>query len=100
MTDHSTIGKMNEEYPLHLFLMKNVITEMNNDHTASGLYLLVFTLILELFRNTYLDLDLRKDLSKLALYLLIQFYIGLFDLPSDTGLQKSSPSKNKYVWIQ
>ena len=39
LTDKTSIGKMNDEYPIHLFQIENVIKEFHEKHEASALYL-------------------------------------------------------------
>lgn len=90
LNDKSSLGRMNDEYAIHLFRMKNVLIEFRHNHNSSGLYLLVFTMILEIFRNIYLAKDFRIDLSKPTLYLLLLFYQSCNDLPSETALKKKS----------
>ena len=97
LNDKSSIGRMNDEYPLHLFRMDNVLKEFKQKHNSSALYLLVFTIILEVFRNIYIDINFRIDLSKLALFLLLQFYQNCYNLPTDTALKKNAKSHKKYV---
>lgn len=100
LNDKSSLGRMKDEYAIHLFRMNNALKEFSKKHNSAGLYLLVFTLILEIFRNIYLEVEFRIDLSKLALYLLLQFYQSCDELPTETALKKNYKSQNKYVWFE
>lgn len=79
LEDKSTLGRMNDQYAINLFQIHNVIKAFNKNHNASGLYLFIFTIILEVFRNIYIELQFRIDLSKLVLYLLWFFYQNIFN---------------------
>ena len=99
LEDKSTLGRMNDQYAINLFQIHNVIKAFNKNHNTSGLYLFIFTIILEVFRNIYIELQFRIDLSKLVLYLLWFFYQNIFNVPKNTCLKKNKKSKKKYVWF-
>lgn len=70
LKDKSTAGRMKDMYALILFELKNVLTEFEKNKKSSGNYLLIYSIIIEIFRNNYLHLDLRIMLSDFCLYIL------------------------------
>lgn len=97
LNDTSDIGRMNDNYPLILFTMQNTEILFAKQQKASGLYFIVYSLILEIFRNPFIHIISRSQISKLVLFLLILLYNDSNNLPNDTSLKKSK--KKKYVWF-
>lgn len=95
--DISDIGRMNDNCPLYLFTMQNTEILFDKKQKASGLYFIVYSLILEVFRNPFIHIIYRSQISKLVLFLLILLYNDTNNLPNDTSLKKSK--KKKYVWF-
>lgn len=100
LTDTSSIGRMKDSYPIHLFQVKNAINEFHINNNTSGLYLIIYSILLEIFRNPYIEIQLRFDLTKLLFYLLVLLYRNIKSLPESTGLRKNANSSNQYVWFQ
>lgn len=96
LNDLSNLARMNDFYALKLFTIKNTKELYEKNLFASGLYFLIYSLILEIFRNPFIHIISRSELSKLVLYLLILIYCGSFSLPSETSIRKSDL---KYVWF-
>ena len=96
LNDKTDIGRMNDHYAINLFTFENTEKLYSKKLYASGLYFFVYSIILEIFRNPFIHIISRSEISKLVLYLLILIYNGINKLPSNTSIQKSS---KKYVWF-
>ena len=99
LNDLTPIGRMKDTYPIELFQLKNSIIEFNNKNNSSGFYIFIYSIILEIFRNPFLDLEHRSDLSKIALIILLMLYKKSSKLPESTGFRKNINSSNKFVWF-
>ena len=97
--DNSTLGKMNDNYVLELFSFEYVMIEFKKQLYSSGLYIMFYSIFLELYRNPFMSIQFRNFLTKFLLSLSILFYKGISALPSKTGLRNDSRSDNKYVWF-
>ena len=63
--DKSTIGRMKDAYPIYLFQLKNSLKEFKEGHNASGFYIFIYSLILEIFRNNkYVWFTEKKDIMR------------------------------------
>ena len=99
LKDITSIGRMNDEYPLNLFTFENAKIEFDKNQNSSSFYIIVYALILEIFRNPFIDIRSRLNLSKLSLFLLLLLYDGSYKLPSDTLLKKNKDSEKNCVWF-
>lgn len=100
LNDTISIGRMKDSYPIHLFQIKKAINVFYINNNTSGLYLIIYSLLLEIFRNQYIEIKLRFDLTKLLFYLLVLMYKNIENLPESTSLRKNANSSNQYVWFQ
>lgn len=96
--DTTSIGRMKDAYPIHLFQIKNAMIEFQKSHNASGLYIFIYSIILELYRNSFIIIEDRLSISKLILFLLFLLYNNLKALPENTSLRKNSKSA-EFVWF-
>ena len=96
--DTSSIGRMKDDYPIHLFQVINALIEFQKGNNASGLYIFVYSILLELFRNSFIRIDDRLNISKLTLFLLFLLYNEINNLPSNTSLRKNAKT-TEYVWF-
>ena len=97
LNDKTTIGKMKDHYALRLFTITNAFIEFGKEKNSTGFYIMIYSLIIEIFRNSFFCLDLRILITDFCLYLLLFLIQSSQKLPSETSYKKS---KNfKYVWF-
>lgn len=92
LTDKSKLGKMKDYYAIALFSMMNSLKEYSEGHVSSGIYLIIYSIILESFRNPLLSVELRIKFVDISLHL-IKMFITLYDQipkPSDITLRKTT----------
>lgn len=95
----SSIGRMKDAYPLHLFTLDNAQIEIGNGKKSATFYLFLYSLIIDVFRNPFMKIDLRIMLSDFVLFQLLQLYKASNKLRSETSFRKNSRSQKKYVWF-
>lgn len=100
LNDKSSIGRMNDKYPIELFQIKNAIKEFKNKSNASGLYILIYSILLEIFKNNYMDLNFRIALSELSFYVIIKLFQNIPCLSDEIELQKNYKSPEKFVYFK
>lgn len=61
ITDMSTIGKMKDFYAINLFKFENVFKSFESENHELTLYILIYTLVLESFRNPKINMQTRID---------------------------------------
>lgn len=96
--DKSSLGRMKDTYPLHLFTTDNAISEIGNGKKI-GRILHIFVLIIDIFRNPFMHIGLRTMLSDFVLFELLSLYKAFLKLSSETVFRKYSGSDKKYVWF-
>ncbi|KAK8839168.1 hypothetical protein M9Y10_032095 [Tritrichomonas musculus] len=62
LDDLSTIGKMKDFYAINLFSLDNTINAYQSGNKQLFLYLLIYTLVLESFRNPIIEIETRKQI--------------------------------------
>ena len=97
--DQTAWGKMRDIYPLKLFNTRNAITLFEKNKTSAGFYVTIYSLIIETFRNIYLDRELRLKLADFCLIILLSLLKSCDKLPEETGFRVQSRSNNKYSWF-
>lgn len=73
--DLSTIGKMKDFYAINLFSLKNTILAYQSGNRQLFLYLLIYTLVLESFRNPAIEIETRKQICEICILFFSKFYV-------------------------
>ena len=69
LADESQIGKMKDAYALQIFTCVNSFTELEKGKFASFYFLLIYMLLIDVFRCPHFSLELRIFLTRLVYYL-------------------------------
>lgn len=99
LNDTTNISRMKDDYPIQLFQIKNALKDFKKKNNSFGMYLFVYSLIIELFRNPFMKIEFRLFLSKMALLLLLSFYRDTQKLPTNTALRKNARLKKEFVFF-
>ena len=75
LDDLSTIGKMKDFYAINLFSLDNTINAYQSGNKQLFLYLLIYTLVLESFRNPVIEIETRKQICDICILFFTKFYI-------------------------
>ena len=94
---HSWLGKMKDTYHLHLLTTKNTNIIFRKCKKSEGFYILLYSLIIDAFRNPYMDLYSRIMVLDFILYELLTLLNSSSKLPSDIGIRKKAQSAINYI---
>ena len=74
ITDMTSIGKMKDFYAINLFTFENVFKSFESENHGLTLYILIYTLVLESFRNPKINIQTRIDFCEASILFFFRFY--------------------------